>query len=189
MRTSSQSALKVRAIGYTSHTHHGNPESPLVIDLQERIQAAGELERLAKARIRNIAAANPVWKTLDLESEGVKRLWTGSATLFELSQKIDFLEKAEAPSTPDEVITRVATLHSDLEVFFKAPATKFEFLHGSLGAAVLPWLTRSVRPMTVPELAVCAALARTSIETLTSQHLRKSISGAYAETWRTHLAR
>lgn len=124
-----------------------------------------------------MAAVNPVWKTLDLESEHVKRLWTGSATLFELCQKMDFLEKAKTPTTIDEGIAMVATLPTDFTVFFRTLTTKYNFLHdGSLGAAVLPWLTHSVRPMTVQELAVCAALARTRIETLTLQHLQKSIS-------------
>ncbi|KID83973.1 Ankyrin repeat-containing domain protein [Metarhizium guizhouense ARSEF 977] len=123
-----------------------------------------------------MAAVNPAWKTLDLESEQVKRLWTGSATLFELCQKMDFLEKAKTPSTTDEVIAMVATLPEDFTVFFRTLATRYDFLHdGGLGAAVLPWLIGSVRPMTVPELAVCAALARTSTETLTLQHLQKSI--------------
>ncbi|KAK9444709.1 Ankyrin repeat-containing domain protein [Metarhizium brunneum] len=176
MRTSSQGELKVLTVGSASHVQYGKPGYPLVVYLQERILAAGELERLAKTRIRSMAAVNPAWKTLDLESEQVKRLWAGSTTLFELCQKMDFLEKGETLSTTDEAIAMVATLPADFTVFFRTLATKYDFLHdGRLGAAVLPWLTRSVRPMTVPELAVCAALARTSTETLTLQHLQKSI--------------
>ncbi|KID63050.1 Ankyrin-1 [Metarhizium brunneum] len=176
MRTSSQAEFKVLTVGSASHVQYGKPGYPLVVYSQERILAAGELERLAKTRIRSMAAVNPAWKTLDLESEQVKRLWTGSATLFELCQKMDFLEKGETLSTTDEAIAMVATLPADFTVFFRTLATKYDFLRdGGLGAAVLPWLTRSVRPMTVPELAVCAALARTSTETLTLQHLQKSI--------------
>ncbi|KID80810.1 hypothetical protein MAJ_11476, partial [Metarhizium majus ARSEF 297] len=177
MRTSSQGEFKVLTVGYASHVRYGKPGYPLVVYLQERVLAAGELERLAKTRIRSMAAVNPAWKTLDLESEHVKRRWKGSATLFELCQKMEFLEKVKTPSTTDKVIAMVGTLPTDFTVFFRTLTTKYNFLHDrSLGAAVFPWLTHSVRPMTVQELAVCAALARTRIETLTLQHLQKSIS-------------
>ncbi|KID61686.1 Ankyrin repeat-containing domain protein, partial [Metarhizium hybridum] len=170
-----QRHVQGRVAGLDHYTAEARDE--LLRDLGEmRTSSQGQFKVLTIGSASSMAAVNPAWKTLDLESEQVKRLWTGSATLFELCQKMDFLEKGETLSTTDEAIAMIATLPADFTVFFRTLATKYDFLHdGGLGAAVLPWLTGSVRPMTVPELAVCAALARTSTETLTLQHLQKSI--------------
>ena len=117
-----------------------------------------------------------MWKTL--KPREAERLWAGSSTLFELSQKISFLGGSTTPCTPDAGEAAVGSIPDTFARFFDHIASSLGFLApDSLGCRVLPWITHSLRVLTISELAVCVSVEGVSVpEKLTSEYLRKNSS-------------
>lgn len=168
VRNASQTAFKVLLTSDTEEEWHGVIKPGKVVNLDEEIQAGPELKRLAEAQLKNVAVAKPVWRTL--KPEVMQKLWTGSSTLFELTQKISFLNTF-TPATPKEAEDLVKALPNTFPTFFDYLESSRCFVsHHSL-----PWITHSVRSMTLSELAVCIAIDDPAApEVLTTDYLKKN---------------
>ncbi|KAG5818949.1 hypothetical protein H9Q74_000241 [Fusarium xylarioides] len=113
--------------------------------------------------MKQLAVEQPIWGTL--KAKEIEGMWTNSNTLYELTQKVSFL-RSSRPSTPQEVNTLVSSIPATFAHFFDFLETRIGFMKRQ----ILDWITYSVRPMTLSELAVCIALDE--VQTITANDLR-----------------
>ncbi|KAG5800550.1 hypothetical protein H9Q69_000437 [Fusarium xylarioides] len=113
--------------------------------------------------MKQLAVEQPIWGTF--KAKEIEGMWTNSNTLYELTQKVSFL-RSSRPSTPQEVNTLVSSIPATFAHFFDFLETRIGFMKRQ----ILDWITYSVRPMTLSELAVCIALDE--VQTITANDLR-----------------
>jgi hypothetical protein len=174
VRNASQRTLKILLTSSSEERWHGLIEPGRVVNLDEEITADSGLKRLTEAQLKNLAVAKPVWGTLPLKV--VEKLWQGSSTLFELTQKIAFLNDS-TPATTEEAEKEVNAIPETFPLFF----SYMERSRNLVGDPIIPWITHAVRSLTLSELAVCVAIDGLAAPRLTTDYLKKTIPWSLRE--------
>lgn len=136
------------------------------IQLQEAQDKHDVRKRYSAARIERLALSRPVWRLPEpsLKDMLITKLCAESATMLELSLKLDLIELTETPETTSDVESMISGVPLSLTGVIDAIFQRRAHLH-SVASAALKWILSSSRPLSPLELSVCVGLGIGSTQT------------------------
>ncbi|GAB1317952.1 hypothetical protein MFIFM68171_08162 [Madurella fahalii] len=158
---SSQSSFKLLITTDGQPPWQTMPElrSGVSVQLQEAQDNHDVKTRFSAARIEHIARSRPVWRLSkpNLKNMLITKLCAESATMLELSLKLDLIELTDTPETTSDVESMISDLPPSLTKTIDTIFQPCAHLHSVVSTA-LKWILSSSRPLSLLELSVCVGL-------------------------------
>jgi ankyrin repeat protein len=146
-----------------------------VVHFDQEVLPELEIMRFTKTRLANLVRRVPVWDRVIKDLDMAEKLCIESDTIFEVAQKLDFLESCSFPETIQAVEKVVARLPARLQDLHQVI---IDDVHrdSPIGLSAMYWITNSKRSLTLAELAVCGALEKCTKNGMDLGTLVKNIS-------------